>query len=302
MLIYLFTEVNGATACLASWALQRLYSGFRPATWAQYSRMFRDFLTFLEKSQIPIFKVNTLLLLSYMEYLHQKGLSHANISNHMAAIRASFIIYGLDTMSFKDERIPLFIKALRINAPLTLKPNHNISIEMLHNIIHICEMLQAPVVFKALYLFTYFSFLRLSNILPHAAKQFDLTRHLIRGDLIFSPSFCTNIIKWSKTPQDRKSCTTITIPFLASSPLCPVTAVQAMFAAIPASKNDPLFSLLKGGAVVPLTDSVARKHLKQVSTVLNIHPSLTFHTFRRSATTWAFHNGVPMQHIMHQGT
>ena len=75
-----------------------------------------------------------------------------------------------------------------------------------------------------------------------------------------------------------------------------------MFAAIPASKNEPLFSLFKGGAVVPLTDSVARKHLKQVSTVLNIHPSLTFHTFRRSATTWAFHNGVPMQHIMHQGT
>ena len=172
----------------------------------------------------------------------------------------------------------------------------------MQNIIRICETLQAPVVFKALYLFTYFSFLRLSNILPHAAKQFDPTRHLTRGDLIFSPSFCTIIIKWSKTLQDRKSCTTITIPLLPSSPLCPVTAVQAMFAAIPASKNEPLFSLFKGGAVVPLTDSVARKHLKQVSTVLNIHPSLTFHTFRRSATTWAFHNGVPMQHIMHQGT
>ena len=287
---------------MASWALQRLHSGFRPATWAQYSRMFRDFLAFLEKTKTHISKVNTLLLLSYMEYLHQKGLSHANISNHMAAICASFIIYGLDTMSFKDDRITLFIKALRINAPLTLKPTQNISIDMLHNILHICQTLEAPTVFQALYLFTYFSFLRLSNILPHAIKQFDPTRHLTRGDLFFSPNFCTIIIKWSKTLQDRKSFTSITIPYLATSPLCPVTALQNMFSSFPASKNSPLFSLLKRGVQVPLTDSVARKHLKQVSTLLKIDPPLTFHLFRRSATTWAFHNGVPMQHIMHQGT
>ena len=113
----------------------------------------------------------------------------------MAAIRASFITYGLDTFPFKDERIPLFIKALLINAPLTLKPTKNISIEMLYNILQICDTLQAPVAFKGLYLFTYFSFLSLSNILPHAVRQFDPTRRLTRGGLIFSSSFCTIIVK-----------------------------------------------------------------------------------------------------------
>ena len=137
--------------------------------------------------------MTTLILLSYTEYLHQKVLSHANISYHMAGIRALFIIYGLDTSHFKDERVSLFI-----NAPLLLKTSKTITIEMLHQILQVCDAFHAPLVFKALYLFTFFSFLRLFNILPHAVRQFDVTRHLTRGDLIFLPSSCTIIIKWSK--------------------------------------------------------------------------------------------------------
>ena len=56
-----------------------------------------------------------------MEYVHQKGASHSNIFSHVAAVRFMFIVYGLDTTPFKVERLSLFIKALRINAPLTPK-------------------------------------------------------------------------------------------------------------------------------------------------------------------------------------
>ena len=59
---------------------------------------------------------------------------------------------------------------------------------------------------------------------------------------------------------------------------------------------------VKSGAFVPLTDSAARKHLKKVSTVLQLPTPLTFHLFRRSGTTWAFQHGVPMQDIMSHGT
>ena len=94
----------------------------------------------------------------------------------------------------------------------------------------------------------------------------------------------------------------ISIPHLGASTLCPITALQTMFQKFPASKNQPLFLLHRHGHLTPLTDSVARKHLKQVSTMLQIHPPLTFHMFRKSATTWAFQRGVPMQDIMHHGT
>ena len=71
---------------------------------------------------------------------------------------------------------------------------------------------------------------------------------------------------------------------------------------IPASSNDPLFIIPRSTNLVPLTDSVARKHLKNASIALNISPSLTFHAFRRAGASWAFSHGVLLEHIMRHGT
>ena len=62
-----------------------------------------------------------------------------------------------------------------------------------------CDTPEERIVFKALYLFTLFCFQRMSNLLAHKVKQFDVTKHLARGDLLFSEQYCTVIIKWSKT-------------------------------------------------------------------------------------------------------
>ena len=179
----------------AASALERLKTGFRSATWLQYNRMFAQFIAFLEFEKISLLQVNTIVLLSFMEFCYQSGLSQANISNHLSAIRAMFIVHGLNTDPFKDHRLPLYIKSLKINA--VFKPNTSkiVSIDMLHQIVLLCEEKQFPVVFKTLYLFCFFSFMRLSNVLPHSAAQFDLTRHLTRGDVIFGQQVCTVIVK-----------------------------------------------------------------------------------------------------------
>ena len=96
----------------------------------------------------------------------------------------------------------------------------------------VSDSLQYPFVFKALYSFCFFSFLRISNILPHTMATFDITRQLCRGDLIFSPDTITVLIKWSKTLQNRTDTTTICIPALGTSPLCPYRAMALMFKTI----------------------------------------------------------------------
>ena len=83
--------------------------------------MFAQFIAFLELEKIPILQVNTIALLSFMEFCYQSGLSQANISNHLCAIRAMFIVHGLNTEPFKDHRLPLYIKSLKINA--VFQPN-----------------------------------------------------------------------------------------------------------------------------------------------------------------------------------
>ena len=53
---------------------------------------------------------------------------------------------------------------------------------------------------------------------------------------------------------------------------------------------------------VPLTDSVARKHLKDISKALGLHKAFTFHDFRKAGASWAFDQGVPLENIMKHGT
>ena len=92
-----------------------------------------------------------------------------------------------------------------------------------------------------------FLFLRISNILPHSDLQFDPSRHLCKGDLIFGDSSEVIILKWSKTLQDRKKVTTVTIPALGSLALCPYKALTTLVQAHPLSDDHPLFLFYKQG-------------------------------------------------------
>ena len=117
---------------------------------------------------------------------------------------------------------------------------------------------------------------------------------------IFGEDQATIIVKWSKTLQNRKNIKAIYLPVLGSSPLCPVASLRAMYRQYPADRNQSLFLIPRANTrLIPLADSVARKHLK---VRLQIVPHLTFHAFQRAGCTWAFHKGVPIHQIMAQGT
>ena len=137
-------------------------------------------------------------ILAYMEHLLQSGMSVSNITNHMTGIRAMFVAYGLNLSVLTDNRIVLFLKSVRINRPLQPHILLNLDVPLLEEIIHVCYQFQHPPVFQALYSFCFFSFLRLSNILPHSVVTFDPSRHLCRADVIFEDSKALIVIKWSK--------------------------------------------------------------------------------------------------------
>ena len=286
---------------LASAASTRIFSGYRPATLAAYTRYFKGFLGFLVVAQLSLPQATTLDVLAYMEHLLQDGMSVSNITNHIAGIRAMFVVYGLNTTIFTDSRIPLFLKAVRINRPLQPHVTLTLDDALLLKILQVCYQFSHTPVFQALYSF-FFSFLRLSNILPHSVATFDPSRHLCRADVIFGHSKAVIVIKWTKTLHYRCKTTSVTIPALGQSPLCPVVAILAMFDLFPADKDSPLFQIPVAGSLTPLTDSMARKHLKQVSTALVLVKPLTFHDFRRAGASWAFQHGVPIQDIQALGT
>ena len=234
--------------------------------------MFRLFLGFLVVAGLTIHQVTVTILLAFMESLVDQSFSVSNIVNYMAGIRSNFIIYGLDTLPFRDERIYLFQKSLKYTRKLVPKGTFVIDTDLLLCILSVSDTLEFPIIYRALYLLSFFSFLRLSNILPHTIKGFDPTRQLCKGDLIFSQDSIVIIIKWSKTIQNRRDTVTISVPSLGDSPLCPHRALKAMLLQLPGSSNDPLFQIPRNGGFVPLTDSVARKHLKKCQWCFNWPP------------------------------
>ena len=78
---------------------------------------------------------------------------------------------------------------------------------------------------------------------------------------------------------------TITIPALGSSPLCPVKALSAMFRLLPATSNEPLSLYSRQGSLLPLTDAMAKKHLQRVSQLLHFSRHFTFHDFMRGGSS-----------------
>ena len=139
--------------------------------------------------------------------------------NSWLLLWALHITYGLPTDSFRDQRFQLYLKALKISAPFAPSSPPNLDVSILNSLLLFCDTAPQPLIFKALYLTYFFSFLRLSNLLPHCLATFDCTRQLAQGNSITTESGAVLLLKWSKTIQDRKSTLTIPLPNLGQSTL-----------------------------------------------------------------------------------
>ena len=122
----------------------------------------------------------------------------------------------------------MFVKSVQINRPLTIKSTPVFSINMLRDIVIQSQKFEFSHIFAALYLLAFYSFLCLSNIVPHSFMGFDLSRHLARGDIIFGDISAVVIIKWSKTNQLRDKVHYVTIPKSPQALLCPFLALKPM--------------------------------------------------------------------------
>ena len=94
-------------------ALSRLNSAFRPSTQAAYSSMFGVFVAFCCHMGILMSNVNVKVVLAFLECLNENGVSPSMLTNHVSAIKAKFVIYGLSTKCLESKIIYYYVKSLR---------------------------------------------------------------------------------------------------------------------------------------------------------------------------------------------
>ena len=72
--------------------------------------------------------------------------------------------------------------------------------------------------------FGFFGFLRISNLAPQTAADFDPKRHTTVGNVLMQTQGLILNLKWSKTRQNCRNAISIPLPALGRSLLCPLKA------------------------------------------------------------------------------
>ena len=111
--------------------------------------------------------------------------------------------FGADISAFNDPRIRLYNKAIMRHRPLNPSINPIIDISTLQSIVKQTDRMYMGQIFKAAILLSFFSFVRISNLVPHSIATYNPLKQLSRGDIIFAPLGFHMIIKWSKTLQNK---------------------------------------------------------------------------------------------------
>ena len=252
---------------------------------------------------LDVSHLTPLMILAYLQFLETNNTSASAMANHLSAIKAKLSMSGISIQAFYDPRIKYFQKAMTLHRPFKVQLKKIIDIDTLHLIVRTCDSTYMGQVFKAVYTLAFFSFLRLSNLVPHSVRHYSALYHLARGDIILANPGIHVVVKWSKTIQSRNTVKILKIPRLGANPICPVTAITNLLAITPGSKNEPLFQYKNVKGWAPLTDTQVRRHFHLILKKLNLHNSnLTFHAFRRSGATYAFNSNVALQDMQSHGT
>ena len=105
-------------------------------------------------------------------------------------------LHGKSVQAFNDPRITYYQKALIMDKPFKVKINPIIDIPLLSRIVTLCDTLYLGQVYKAAYLIAFFSFLQISNLVPHKVSSYFPLKQLSRADVIFG-------LPGSKTMQEK---------------------------------------------------------------------------------------------------
>ena len=202
---------SGISSVLLSAVWRRTDSAYRPSTVSAHRLHFRTFLSYLIFAGLPFQSWRWRIC-----YSAQQNFSPKEIRNYMSSVVTMAKFYHLQHVDTSHVMLLRFFRSLSINSTFAPTPRDIFDISTLYKISLACDILDDPVIFKAIFLTAFYGFLCMSNIAPHRAKDLDDHRHFLRKDLTFTDDGALLLIKWTKTLLCRIISLTIFSCFLRS--------------------------------------------------------------------------------------
>ena len=279
-------------------ARDRQSKAFAPGTNRNHLSYLRLFLAFTVFYQLPAFPASLHALLYFVEFLTLSYSTPKAVTNALAAVKLQHERLGLPLGLFHHFQVRMAVRSLPRTMRVAPSPAPPFPPHLLQPLLEAARALGIwALPFRALVLLAFFTFARLSSLVPPGAGSFDPSRHPTVADLFTGDGGAFLRIKYSKTRQaaDGGFC----VPLLPSSELpCPVALAGELLqwaAARALPPRAPLFAASAASAVfpAPLTQPQARVFLASCLARVGVAPSaFSFHSFRRGGCSFAFARGA----------
>ena len=276
---------------------------YAPTTKSTYVSQMHSYLSFCVYYGYQPIPAAALTLNRYAAFL-ARSLSASSIPAYLNAVRILHHEHGLTDPTKNNFQLATTLRGIKRVKGLTVSQKKPITPQILlafKSHLNLDNPLHAT--FWAVCLVAFFGLLRKANLLCKGLTQFDPSKHLRRGDILFFTDWAIIINRWSKTIQFSQRILTIPLPHIAQHPLCPYTALKHAFRLVPAPLSGPAFIIpASTGGLTPLTYGKFDSLLKLLAAKTNMDPSqVSGHSFRSGGATLAFQAQIPAKLIKRLG-
>ena len=295
---FLFSLLFTGLADLHRRARKRQTLAFAPGTVANHASHLKLFLYFSVHFELRVLPTEADTLLLFIEFLTVSFTSPKAVTNVLASLKFHHQRLGHSLRAFIDFRVKLALRSL----PFTMRTHLNQAPPFPRNLLG--PLARAAAVlgawalpFRALVVLAFFTFARLSSLVPVSGDSFDPSRWPTVSDLRLGADQATLRLKYTKTRQVADGGFQVPVRSAASGP-CPVSVAEELLAAAREggfSPTAPLFATSggRGGSPRSLSQSQARGFLGRCLGVLGLPPkAYSFHSFRRGGCSLAFARGA----------
>ena len=257
------------------------------------------YLNFCIYFELTPFPATTLVLVWYVQFLSHTFRAHASIVGYLSGIKTLHTLLNFSIAGFRGFLLKLMLRGLRRDnehvvhraRPMTPAILHRIHGQLNHNN-------PVDVVFWGICLYAFLLLFRKLNLIPDKVHGFDGRRQLRHADCVVDhvEKKVTVGIRWSKNHQFSCELLTFPLPAIEGSVLCPYVAINNIKRLIPATPNQHLFQLPKGGS---FTYRRFQNRLRTLLKKIGIPEAESFssHSFHRGGTTFSFLCGIPTEII-----
>ena len=300
-----FCSVTDAELLVLEEDLKRTrLNAYAPGTHKNHRSQWKSYLAFCLYFDFTPVPATAHVIALYCQFL-SRSLTPQSIRNYLSGVKLMHLIAGFDFPFLQSYEVRLTLKGIQRTIKHTPNRAPPITPAILSKLVSVIDLDDGKeVTFMCAFLFTFFLFARVSNIVPQVASRFDKVQHLCRGDIFECRAGLLVLFKWSKTIQCGERRFMLPLVRLENSPLCPVAMYLRMIRFYPAPPSAPAFTYSSR------KDIFVSVHKGEFITFLRAKLALAGvsfphlyrgHSFRRGAASFAFRSGVPGELIQNFG-